>query len=748
MGKIGKKGDFQFYEKESTLWNGSIFSGMPDFVGAPYKGATALKKVYNSPMKLGIPRLVTVLFWYMIGFYILLLTLGLTPQLSTGGAVAFTLSSYNIIIILAGHYMKVSTLALIPPALAGIILCFNKKYIWGFILTAFSMAMMIAMAHIQMIYYFLLALLLMGAIEVYHQIKEKTLLQFSKTIAVIIVAAAMAILPNYSRLINYYKYNDQSIRGSSELTLGNEEVRTKKGLDKDYINSWSSGVSESMMSIVPDVKGGRSGQISQDRDLMNKIPRQYRNIIGNFNQYWGEQPFTGGPNYLGVVFSLLFLLGLFTIKGKFKWWFLIPVLLFHLLSLGGNFSIFTDLFIHYVPMYNKFRAPVSILAISAIFLSLFAIYTLFRFYSNPEYLDKKIKFSIIKSPQPVYLIVSAGFLLFLLINIASPELFNSYISSAEQIQFDSLRNQPNVANQLDGIIATLTEFRIGVFKADLWRAFILAGLITGLLFFYSKKKINKSIMAGAVIFLAIFDFWGVSRRYVSIDSFQKTNMVETAYKLSEIDNQIYQTQLSSVPGLKDKYIEVLEEFQPKTDEEKQRILTYAINKYSHYRVFNSTQNVFQENFTSAAHRSVGGYHAVKLRRYQDLIEHQLGQMNRGVINMLNTKYYITQNGLQENREAMGVAWFVDSIKWVDNPNDEISALDEIEVSTTAIMRSDMVNELPDFSNSNKTGSITMETYTPDRIQYSVEAPENKLVVFSEIFYPDWKFISMGKKVKF
>jgi hypothetical protein len=371
---------------------------------------------------------------------------------------------------------------------------------------------------------------------------------------------------------------------------------------------------------------------------------------------------------------------------------------------------------------------------------------LYQFISNPETLEKKATLSVFKKPKPVYLLVSAGLLLFLLINIMSPGLFNSYISAVEQNQFNSLRNQPNVASQLDAIISALVEFRIGVFRTDLWRAVLFVVLITGIIYLFSKKKIKQNILILSVVVLSIIDFWGVGRRYVSLDHFSKKSLVKEAYQLTDADHQIYRMQLNSVPGLEDRLKETLDKFNPQNEEEEQRLTTYVINKYSHYRVFNTTQSPFQENVTTNAHRSVGGYHAVKLRRYQDLIEHHISQMNRGVLNMLNTKYLITQNGLQVNNEAMGVAWFVDSVRWADNANDEITFLNDFDVESMAIVRSEDKARLPEFSylDTSETASIVLEEYEPDRMVYSVTAPEDKLVVFSEVYYPDWKVTIDGK----
>lgn len=742
---------FRLYEnKETVIWNGTIFSGMPDYINASYKGADNLKQVFYMPGNLGIPREITAIFWYMLGFYILMMVMGVTPLIAVGGSIAYALTSYYIIIILAGHYMKIYTLALIPPVLAGIMLCFNRKYIWGFILTAFFTAMMIAMAHIQMIYYFLIVLIIIGVIELIYQIKEKTILQFTKTMAVIVAAALLAVASNYSRLINYYKYNELSIRGNSELTLGREDIQTKNGLDKDYINSWSSGVDESMMIIVPDVKGGMTGTINQDhRNLINKLPTMYGNNIGSFNQYWGDQPFSGGPNYLGVVFMLLFLIGVFTFKQRLKLQLLLPVILFFLLSMGGNFSAFTDLFIYYVPMYNKFRAPVSILAVASILICFMAVYTLYNIIKSDEVFENKAKLRIFKKPQPVYMLVSGGMLVFLFINIVFPNLFNTYISYFEQSQFDSLREQPGITSQLDTIINILVDYRVRVFRADLWRAVLLIIMVTAAIFMYSKKKISKTFLSLAVIMLAIIDFWGISRRYVPLSSFTKENVIQDVYQLTDADRQIYRMQLNSVPGLSAKLDEAGQKFKPSNEEEWQQLETYIINKYSHYRVFNTTAGPFQENVTTNAHRSVGGYHAVKLRRYQDLIEQHISQMSPNVLNMLNTQYIITTEGLQANSEALGAAWFVDSIKWVNSANEEIAAINEIDVKTTAIIRSESKNTFPQFSGSpaDSSASIVLTGYEPDYLNYTVSTPENKLVVFSEIYYPDWKVFIDGVEAR-
>jgi hypothetical protein len=748
-GKNREKRDFKKFEEETVIWNGAIFSGMPDFISAPYKGGTNLMKVYNIPQKLGIPLEVASIFWYMLGFYILMMAMKVPPKIGAGGSIAYALTSYYIIIIMAGHYYKVNTLALIPVVLAGVILCFRKKYLWGFVLTSFFLAMMIIMNHIQMMYYFLLALLFFGFIELIHHIKEKTIPLFLKTIAVLFAAVVLGIAPNYARLINYYLYNDQSIRGGSELTIGTKDTQANKGLDKDYINSWSSGVDESMMIIVPDIKGGMTSLIGNDKELLNKVPRQSRNTLANFNQYWGDQPFSGGPNYLGVVFVLLFLIGAFTINDRLRLQLLLPVILFLFLSMGGNFSAFTNLFIDYVPMYNKFRAPVSILAVAAILVSFLAIYTLSDIVKSKKLLEKKATLSIFKKPKPVYLLVSGGMFLFLLLNIAFPHLLNTYISNVEQNQIAQWQKQPNLGNQVDALINELITLRIHVFRADLWRAVIFTILIASALYLYSKKKIKHNILIVAVIVLAIVDFWGVSRRYVPLTNFhEKGKAAKQTLLLTDVDKQIYQMKINSTPGLKEKIEKAQNQFNPKNAEEKQEIETYVINKYSHSRVFNTINNPFNENITTNAHSSIGGYHAVKLRRYQDLIEHQISQMNLNVLSMLDAEYIITQNGLQINNKALGAAWFVDSVKWVNSANEEMLALNNTDVKSTVIIRNESKDEFPTFNSSPvDSASIVLDNYSPDNLSYTIKTPEDKLVVFSEVYYPYWKVFIDGKESK-
>jgi hypothetical protein len=746
IGAAREKNDYKYFEDKDCIWNGGIFSGMPDLIGAKFKGASNLHTIYALPMKAGIPREVASILWYMLGFYILLITLGIKPYISAGGAIVFSLSTYYIIIILAGHFMKVDTLAMIPPTLAGVLLCYRKKYLWGFILTAFFLAIQINMAHMQMMYYFMLSLIILAIVEFCFHLKEKKLKDFFIASAILVFAAFVGIAANSAKLVTFYTYNDYSIRGESELTLGQpSDIKETKGLDKDYINAWSSGVDESMMVIVPNVKGGATAVIGARNPQIDNVPKQYRQTVANMNQYWGNQPFSGGPNYLGIVLVFLFVLGAFLIPGRLKYIALIPVILFFFLSMGGSIPAFTNLFIDYVPMYNKFRAPVSILAVAALWVGLLAIYALYKIYSDSSVLDKKNK--LFGKEIPTYLFVSGLFLIFLILNIVLPHLFNSYISDRENTQFASYRNQQNIGNQIDAIVTALTNFRIAVFKADLWRSLIFILLSTAAIFFYKKGKLNKNILAGAIILLAVIDFWGISRRYVPLDRFSKPEAaIKKAKELTTTDKQIYQMEIKRNPETLQKVKELTASFHPKNKEEENRILTYAVNKYNHYRVFNLTNSPFNENVTSSSHNSIGGYHAAKLHRYQDMIEQHISKMNIQVLNMLDTKYIITNKGLQTNPGALGAAWFVDSVKWVDNANDEILALNNIDVSKTAVIRDKDKQYVNDFKK-DSAGTIELTNYSPDDLTYTSTTSSNQLAVFSEVYFPYWNVYVDGKESK-
>lgn len=735
------------YEDKKILWQPSLFSGMPDYIGASYPSSSRLKQIYAFPEKLGIPKEVTFLLWYMIGFYILLIAFGVNPWLSLVGALAFGLTSYNLIIINAGHFKKVRTLAYVAPVLAGVLLTYRKKYLIGFVLTAFFLALQIAHDHIQMSYYFMLGLICIGLVELYNHIKQKQLPDFIKASGFLIIAAIVAIGPNYSKLSNLYSYNKQTIRGKSELTEGKEGIKTKSGLDRDYINAWSSGKSESMMLFAPKVKGGASAYVKQDRDLLKQVDPRMRETVGNMNQYWGDQGGSGGPNSAGAVIVFLFIIGLFVIKGPLKQGMLISVILFILLSWGKHFSIFTDIFIDYVPLYNKFRTPVSILAVAVIFITFFAFYTLSEIIKKPELLSLKSKVKIGKTTLHTYLAAGLGFILFLLINLAFPHLFNRYLNDQEIALFDNYRAQAG-ANQIDPIVSALETLRIYVFRVEFFRTLVFAVITLAVLYLFKNKKVKSTAVIAAIGILAIIDVWTIGQRYVNKDDFTKQNLTEIEYKLTEIDKQIFAREIQNNPELEQKISEAYQQYHPKTEVEKEDIQKYVIQKNTFYRVYDLTTAAFQDNRVTGTHRSIGGYHAAKLRRYQDLIERQITKGNMQVLNMLNTEYFITQKGLQINPSILGAAWFAESVIWTKTPDQEMAALTNFDASTQVVLNEKDKSKVAPFKPKMQGDTISVDLREPDHIIYSTKTSGDRIAVFSEVYYPDWIVLVDGKPAEY
>lgn len=735
------------YEDKQILWLPSLFSGMPDFVGAPYPSSSKLKAIYAIPQKMGIPSEVVFLFWYMLGFYIMLLAFRVNPWLALAGALAFGLTSYNLIIINAGHFKKVRTIAFIAPTLAGVIQTFRGRYLLGFIMTAFFLSLQIAHDHVQMSYYLLLGLICIGFIELYNHVKEKKYLAFAKAVGLLVVAALLAIGPNYSKLSNLYRYNKQSIRGKSELTVGKEHIKTESGLDRDYINAWSSGRTESMMLFAPNVKGGASAYVKQDRDLLKNVDPRMKETIGNMNQYWGDQGGSGGPNSVGAVIFFLFIIGLFVIKGPIKQGVLVAVVLFVMLSWGKYFPAFTDLFIDYVPLYNKFRTPVSILAVAAVFIAFFAFYTLSEIIKKPALLALESKIKIGKKQLPVYLLAGLGFILFVVLNIAFPHLFNRYLNDQEISLFDSYRAQAGDA-QINTIVTALESLRISVFRTELFRTLLFSAASLLSIYLFRVKKIKAFALIAIIGILALTDVWTIGQRYVNQKDFTNQNLIEMEYRLTDADKQIFAREIQNIPGLEQKINEAYNKFQPKTDVEKENIQKYLIQKNTFYRVYDITTAAFQDNRVSGTHRSIGGYHAAKLRRYQDLIENHIMKGNMQVLNMLNTKYIITQNGLQVNPNILGPAWFVDSVIWATSADEEIAALDNFDAAHQAVINENDKHLLASFEKTENGDYIELVVNEPDSMIYKTSASGARLMVLSEVYYPDWKVLIDGKPANY
>lgn len=711
---------------ERTRWTNALFGGMPTYQMSPSYDSTEpltfVQKVYH----LFLPNYVWLTFIMMLGFYILLRAFGIPAWLAGLGGIIWGFSSYFFILIAAGHIWKFITLAYIPPTIAGIVLAYRKKYLLGGIITALFMAMQILSNHVQMTYYFLFVILFMVGAFFEDAWRKKELPQFFKATGVLIVAGLIGVSINLSNLYHTYEYSKETMRGKSELKYeGAAAKQTSSGLNRDYITQWSYGIGETFSLLVPNVKGGASVPLSRSEKAMEKANPMYSSLYSQLTQYFGDQPMTSGPVYVGAFVLMLFILGCFIVKGPMKWALLGATIFSILLSWGKNFMGLTDFFIDYIPMYNKFRAVSSILVIAEFTIPLLAILTLKEILTKPELLKEKLK----------YIYISFGLTggLALLFAIAPRLFFPTYIPGNEMA---ALQNALP-ADQLSPIIANLEEMRVHLFTSDAWRSFFIVTIGTLLLLAYNAKKLKATWTVAAIALLCLGDMWSVNKRYLYDEQFIPKSEQTATFRKTQTDELILQD--------------------PSLD----------------YRVLNFAGNTFEENNTSYWHKSVGGYHAAKLRRYQEMIDHHIakemqaayqevatagGQMDSvnaakfPVLNMLNTKYFIFPAGQQgqtvpiENPYTFGNAWFIDKIQYVNNANEEIDAIGQVDLQQTAIVDSKFKEALKGVNEGYKDSlsTIRLTSYEPNQLVYETSSPQDGIVVFSEIYYPGWTATIDGK----
>ena len=718
----------EYYERtgERTRWTNALFGGMPTYQMSPSYDSTEpltfVQKVYH----LFLPNYVWLTFIMMLGFYILLRAFGIPAWLAGLGGIIWGFSSYFFILIAAGHIWKFITLAYIPPTIAGIVLAYRKKYLLGGIITALFMAMQILSNHVQMTYYFLFVILFMVGAFFEDAWRKKELPQFFKATGVLIVAGLIGVSINLSNLYHTYEYSKETMRGKSELKYeGAAAKQTSSGLNRDYITQWSYGIGETFSLLVPNVKGGASVPLSRSEKAMEKANPMYSSLYSQLTQYFGDQPMTSGPVYVGAFVLMLFILGCFIVKGPMKWALLGATIFSILLSWGKNFMGLTDFFIDYIPMYNKFRAVSSILVIAEFTIPLLAILTLKEILTKPELLKEKLK----------YIYISFGLTggLALLFAIAPRLFFPTYIPGNEMA---ALQNALP-ADQLSPIIANLEEMRVHLFTSDAWRSFFIVTIGTLLLLAYNAKKLKATWTVAAIALLCLGDMWSINKRYLYDEQFIPKSEQTATFRKTQTDELILQD--------------------PSLD----------------YRVLNFAGNTFEENNTSYWHKSVGGYHAAKLRRYQEMIDHHIakemqaayqevatagGQMDSvnaakfPVLNMLNTKYFIFPAGQQgqtvpiENPYTFGNAWFIDKIQYVNNANEEIDAIGQVDLQQTAIVDSKFKEALKGVNEGYKDSlsTIRLTSYEPNQLVYETSSPQDGIVVFSEIYYPGWTATIDGK----
>ena len=683
---------------ERTRWTNALFCGMPTYQMAPSYGSTNLLMKVTDAYHLWLPENVWYVFAYLLGFYILLRAFDFRQHLAALGSVLWAFSTYFLIIIAAGHIWKVWALAYLPPMIAGMVLAYRGKYLWGFLLMAIFTAFEINANHVQMTYYYLFVILFIALAWLVESIRKHQMAHFLKAMAVCIAGAAIGVCINLSNLYHTWQYSKESMRGKSELVKENTANQTNSGLERDYITQWSYGIGETWTLLIPNTKGGASVPLTLNETAMAHADTNYQYIYQQLPQYWGEQPGTSGPVYVGAFVVFLFVLGLFIVKGPLKWALLAATILSILLSWGKNFMGLTDFFIDYVPMYAKFRTVASILVIAEFTIPLLAMLALKKLLEEPEQMKPRMKY------VGISFLLTGG--IAMLFSLMPDAFFSSFISTSEM---QALKSLP--AEHIQPIMANLTEMRQAMFTSDCLRSFyiILAG--TGILLAVAFGKLKKAYAVGIILAPQ-----------------QKTQTDELILRDQSLD----------------------------------------------YRVLNLASNTFNENETSFYHKSIGGYHAAKLRRYQEVVERYInpemqrlfvsvsqaaGDMTQvngdsifPVLNMLNAKYFIFpleggQTVPIQNPYVYGNAWFVDELRYVDDANQEMDALGQLDLRHQAVADAKFKEQLGEAVVQDTASVVSITAYEPNRLTYDVNTGKGGVLVFSEIYYPGWTATVDGQPVE-
>jgi hypothetical protein len=705
--------------KDTTiLWTNQIFSGMPVFqIWAPYPGNITTHII--SVVKATFPNPVDTVLILLIGAYFLFIVLRVNSWLAAAGAIAFTFSTYNIILLVAGHSNQAFAIAFFAPVLAGIILTLRGNYFTGGALTALFLAMEIRANHVQMTYYLMLAIFILVGIELYHAIKAKATASFVRSLAFLGAATVLALAVNASILWSTYDYGTETIRGKSNLTKTTKEPST--GLDKDYAYQYSQGVAESLTFLVPNAAGGGSGMDNIDANsefvkvfTSKGIPEdQIGNAVSQisrfpgYSMYWGpKRPATFGPHYFGAAICFLFILGLLVVRSRLKWWLLATVVLTMLLSFGGNWPYVSDIFFNYFPLYNKFRAVESVLAVTCLCFPILALLAVKEFIDNPDKanLFKKLKIAFY---------ITGGLTLILAV---VPQLLLSFKP------FDQLEGIKALAQAMNNDTGTanaaanaLVRDRASLEQSDAWRALAFIVIAFSLLWAFVKQKINVTIMSVGFLAIILVDMWQVDKRYLKDTSFQEKQDAAQAVQPREVDTFI----------MKD------------TDPD--------------FRVFDMSDlsGIKMDTYNPFFHKSISGYSAARLKRYEELLDNQFSKsINQDVLDMLNTKYIITADpktgvaSMHANSTACGHAWFVKSIKYVANADEEMLAISSFSPKEEAMIDKrykSIVESKPLGIDPNAT--IKLVNYNPDHLVYQSSSSSNQVAVFSEIYYnKGWKML--------
>lgn len=668
---------------ETVLWSTSIFGGMPTYQSsAPQKNN--LVKYIERGMGLGISRPAGYFIFGMIGFYILMMTMGVSPWVGLIGAILFGLSTNHMVLYEAGHMSKVRSIMSSPMIIAGVLLVFRKRYLLGGAIFGLFLGVNIYVNHLQMTYYLAMILGILTIIEVVKMVKSNDLSHLWKSLTVLAVGAILALSSSASRIMTTLEYTPETVRGNAILDAGEDRATgSGGGMEWERAMSWSNGTIDLLPSLIPYAAGGGGAtKLGKDSALAKKLQRRGEFVAP---MYHGDLTFTGGPSYFGAVAFFLFLLGAFSVKGRMKWWIVAGVLLTFMLSMGKNFPVINRLIFDYLPMFNKFRTPNSVLSVTTIFIPLMGMLGLYKLTQS------KSREADFKRPVLIALALSAGFAV--LVALVGPMFIDfAHPNDARSLQDPSL-------------IEAIAEDRLSLLRSSSFRTAILIMIAFGAIWMYMKEKISSLIMLAVVGGIGAFDLYQIDRSYLGSEKFVNSRKAESSSTPRAVDEQI------------------LADTDP------------------HYRVHDTTVDPFNSAIPAFHHKVLGGYHPAKLQRYDDLIQEHIGRGNMAVLNMLNAKYIIVtgQDGkpaVQRNPAAMGNAWFVSQIDIAANANEEFEKLNGFDPAVTAIVNKEFDAYIGSMSPS-KNGSISLTKYTPNAITYKSNTTSEQLGVFSETWYgPD------------
>ncbi|MFN0254589.1 YfhO family protein [Pedobacter ureilyticus] len=706
--------EYKDKDGKGPLWTNQMFGGMPAYqiwVQYAYNGATYGIALITK----ALPNPVGTVLLLLVGAYFLFITLKVNPWLAAAGAIAFAFTTYNFVLIATGHSNKALAIGFFAPIIAGILMTLRGRYLLGASLTALFLALEIRANHVQMTYYLFLSLLILIGIELYQAYKNKTLPAFGKAVGFLTSAVVIAVMINASLLWTTSEYAAETNRGKSNLTTTEAGAKEKAGMSKDYAYAWSQGVGESFTFLIPNLYGGATGideLVKPESHLYKAVsadfsggdPGQTTQIIQqlaqgfNMQEYWGEKPGTSGGYYFGAIVCFLYIFGLFIVRSRIKWWILATTVLFMLLSFGKNFPLISDLFYDYFPLYNKFRAVESILAVVGLMVPILAFLALKEAQEGnieQKQLVKKLTWSAG---------ITGGFALIVAI---APTLFFGFKTNnhAEIVQAltQALQNNAGAAQKLAN---ALVEDRAAIARADAFRAFLFIVIGYAIVWAFLTKKLNTQLAFGLLAIAVLIDMWQVDRKYLNNKNFESKTTLANYFQPRDVDNFI------------------------------------ASDKDPNFRVYDQSINTFNDASTSNFHKTVGGYHAAKLKRYDELIQNQFSKsVNQDVLDMLNTRYFITQdpqNGsykMSRNATALGNAWIVKSVQFVKNSDEEMKAINSFDPKQEAIV-DEQYKKLLDTTRlgADPSAFIKLEKYHPDHLEYSYSAPRDVIAVFSEVYY--------------